>query len=81
MPRLYLISLTEFLQGVVGMHTVFRVESLVSNVGSKIIMGGHIVPLEWIEYGFGYIIIRSPYTTYSTYKNGDYTKSRQPPQV
>ena len=26
-----------------------------------------IVPLKWIEYGFGYIIIRSPYTPYSIY--------------
>ena len=25
----------------------------------------HIVPLNQIEYGFGYIIIRSPYTSYS----------------
>ena len=26
-----------------------------------------IVPLKKIEYGFGYIIIRSPYTPYSIY--------------
>ena len=29
-----------------------------------------IVPLERIEYGFGYIIIRSPYTPYSIYLSG-----------
>ena len=32
----------------------------------------HTVPLKSIEYGFGYIIIRSPYTPYSTYLRGDY---------
>ena len=34
-----------------------------------------IVPLKQIEYGFGYIIIRSPYTPFSIYLNllkGDY---------
>ena len=29
-----------------------------------------IVPLKSIEYGFGYIIIRSPYTLYSIYLRG-----------
>ena len=29
-----------------------------------------IVPLKQIESGFGYIIIRSPYTPYSTYLRG-----------
>ena len=29
-----------------------------------------IVPLKYIEYGFGYIIIRSPYTPYSIYLRG-----------
>ena len=29
-----------------------------------------IVPLKYIEYGFGYIIIRSPYTPYSVYLGG-----------
>ena len=30
----------------------------------------HIVPLELIDHGFGYIIIRSPYTPYSIYLRG-----------
>ena len=29
-----------------------------------------IVPLKKIEYGFGYTIIRSPYTPYSIYLRG-----------
>ena len=29
-----------------------------------------IVPLKQTEYGFGYIIIRSPYTPYSIYLRG-----------
>ena len=29
-----------------------------------------LVPLRYIEYGFGYIIIRSPHTTYSIYLRG-----------
>ena len=29
-----------------------------------------IVPLKWIEYGFGYVIIRPPYTPYSIYLRG-----------
>ena len=31
---------------------------------------GFIVPMMWIEYGFGYMIIRSPYTPYSIYLRG-----------
>ena len=29
-----------------------------------------MVPLKKIEYGFGYIIVRSPYTAYSIYLRG-----------
>ena len=29
-----------------------------------------IVPLKYMEYGFGYIIVRSPYTRYSIYLRG-----------
>ena len=28
---------------------------------------GFLVPLKKIEYGFGYVVLRSPYTPYSTY--------------
>ena len=33
-------------------------------------MGEIIVPLKEIEYGFGYIVIRSPYTPHSIYLRG-----------
>ena len=33
-------------------------------------VSGCIVPLKSIEYGFGYMIIRSPYTPYSIYFRG-----------
>ena len=32
---------------------------------------GAIAPLKQIEYGFGYVIIRCPYTPYSIYLRGD----------
>ena len=31
---------------------------------------GCVVPLKYIEYGFGYILIRSSYTPYSIYLRG-----------
>ena len=31
-----------------------------------------LVPLKYTEYGFGYSIIRSPYTPYSVYLRGGY---------
>ena len=30
----------------------------------------NMLPLKWIEYGFGYFIIRSPYTPHSIYLRG-----------
>ena len=33
----------------------------------------HIVPLKSIEYGFGYVLIRPPYTPYSIYLRGTIT--------
>ena len=34
---------------------------------------GFVVPLKRIEYGFGYIIVRSPYIPYSIYLRGTIT--------
>ena len=31
-----------------------------------------ILPVKYIEYGFGYIILRTPYTPYSVYVNWDH---------
>ena len=31
---------------------------------------GVMVPLKWIEYGFGYRLIRSPHTSYHIYLRG-----------
>ena len=38
--------------------------------GERFVKLKHIVPLKYIEYGFGYIIIRSPCTPYSIYLRG-----------
>ena len=37
--------------------------------------GLYIVSLKWIEYGFGYSVIGSPYTPYSIYLRGTRPKS------
>ena len=42
-----------------------QMETAIMGLGCRV-----IVTFKWMESGFGYIIIRSPYTPYSIYSRG-----------